>query len=131
MPQRENTQSAIFFSQFRSSFGFKKITPGKSNFELQWVMNDRMLPTAITKEPKRTRREVKVPTSFRQYFTHSSVINEEKEPLLYKQAFKSSSVEKWLDPMQEGIQNLKENQTLSSVEALYGNKLYLEMDINN
>ena len=79
-----------------------------------------MLPTVNTIEPEKAKREVKVPTRTGQYLTHSIVINEEKEPISYKQALKSSSAEKWLDAMQKEIQNSFENQTWSLVKAPYG-----------
>ena len=91
--------------------------------ELQIALSDRLFPTGNTIEPLKANREVKNPTRFGQYFTHSSVIDENKEPFSYKQALKSSSAEKWLDAMQEEVQSLNENETWSLVKARYDKKI--------
>ena len=77
----------------------KRIVPGMHASELK--EDDLLLRTAKTMEPFEAEREAKVPNRFGQYFTPSSVMKEEKEPLSYKQALKSSSAEKWLHAMKE------------------------------
>ena len=85
--------------------------------ELQKAVLDCLLPTTNTMESLKAKTEVKVPTRFGQYFTHSSVIKEEKGPLLYEKASNWSSAETWVDTLQEKIQNLIENEMWYSVKA--------------
>ena len=117
VPLRENTRSSnsSYYSELHSET--RKLVPSMSASKTQMALDDRLLPTANTIEPLKAKKEMKVPTQYGQNFTYSSVINDEKEPLSYIQALKLSSVEKWLDAMQEGVQNL--NETWSSVRALY------------
>ena len=50
-------------------------------------------------------------------------MGEEKEPFSFKQALKSSSAEKWLDSMQEELQNLNEIEACSLIEAHFDKKV--------
>ena len=119
MLQKEKTQSTI--SSYNSEALLERIAivPGKSASEIQTAMSDLLLPTTNTIEPQKAKREVKVPTRIGQYFTHGSVINEEKEPFSCKQALKSSSADKTLDAIRKEIQNLNENKTWSLDESPY------------
>ena len=92
--------------------------------EVQMALSNRLLPTANMTEPLTAKKEI--PTRFVQNFTHSSITNEEKGPLLDKQALKSSSAEKWLDAMEEEVQNLTENQIWFSVKAPHDKKIIFE-----
>ena len=69
--------------------------------ELQRALSDHLLITADKIEPQKAKRELKVSNRFGQSFTYSSVINQEKEPLAYKKALKSSCAKMWLDAMQK------------------------------
>ena len=73
-------------------------------------------------EPHKAKKYVKIPTRFGQSFTHSSIINEEKELLSYKQALKASSAEKWLHVNQGEIQNLNDNEKRSLIKAPFDKK---------
>ena len=90
--------------------------------ELQKALSDLLLSTSKTMEPRKAKRELKVPTRFGQHIKHSSVMKEEKELFSYKQALKASGAEKWLDAMQQELQIEKKSQTWSSVKTPYGKK---------
>ena len=124
--QRENTQSSKSSYISKANLEPKMFVPGMNVSELQRVLSDCLSPAAKTKELQNTKRGVKVPTRFGQFLTRSSVIIEEKEPVSYKQALKSSIADKLLDALKEQIQNLNENQTWSLVKHCMAKKLYLQ-----
>ena len=83
VPQGEKTQSSNSSYTLQSSSEPKAIVPGMMASKLQMALSDRLLPTGKTIKPLKAEREVKNPIRFGNYFTHSSVINEEKEHLSY------------------------------------------------
>ena len=99
MPQRENNQSSSLSYKLETHLEPIRIVPGLVTSNLQRTLIDRLLPTAKTIEPQKAKREVKHPTRFGKYFILSSIINEEKKPLPYKQASEPSNAEKWLNAM--------------------------------
>ena len=100
VPRREEIRGSISYYILEAHLEPIRIVPDMSASEMYRALCDPLLITANTIEPQKAKREVKVPKRFGQYFTHSSVINNEKEPHSYKQALKSGRVETWLDAMQ-------------------------------